>query len=143
MNLETIYQVKEIKKVRKYVMGYEIRDVLFDGSVFNLTKDVFMRLAYDTKSGLLVGVPNFARIIYSKLKIKPIPLSITSRIVSIGYSFKHRAWYGWMYNYIRGFKIGDIIQENDVMTRFVDPGTKIESKDQARTFAQNYVKMML
>lgn len=134
-------QIKETKNIRKYNSGYEVRDELISGAPLR-TKDFVLKRAYDTKTGLFVGDPKFARIIYTCLKIKPEPISLNSTMVRIGFCRREKSWYAWDQNNIRSFKVGDVIDENDILSKVVPVGTEIKTISNARMAAIEYVKLI-
>ena len=144
--------VAEVKKVKKYNVGYEIRDEVIDGSPFGI-KNFNIRRVYDTATGLLVGDLKLARILYSRLHIKPYRMTKEQKVARIGRSRK--GTYVWNNQEIRLFKAGDIIMAEDAslysflelyyaknsknVEKLENNSFKIKNKDQAEQIATLYL----
>lgn len=110
----SIRGLKEVLKVRKFKVGYEIRELLIDGSEWDM-KDFTMKLAF-TPSGDLIGDSRIANFLCKKHGIKPEKRSEKHQTCSIGFSEREQKWYGWSHRACYGFSIGDIVCEGDCVT---------------------------
>ena len=105
---------REVLKVRKYKVGYEIRTVLINGEEA-CGKPFEMKSAY-TPEGHYIGRSKFAHFLCKKRGIKPELADSNDNVCSIGFSEKKQKWYGWSHREIYGFGIGHITKEGDCTT---------------------------
>jgi hypothetical protein len=134
-HIKGFHQPKVIHK--KFILYY----VTIDGSYFN-RGDFRSNLTIDRNTGLYIGTLHFASVIYNSLKALPQSINPTSKVASVAYSSYYNTWYGWTTPYnMRSFKIGDIIDEDDVLISEVPIGMEIETVEQARQLSFSYVKI--
>jgi len=126
---------------RQYKIGYEVRREIMDGQLCSID-DYVEYNAYDIKTGLYIGTPKLAQLLYTKLRIKPCAISDRSIIASIGYRRFTKMWFGWNSRYIRGFTIGQVIPEGDMMTDVIPIETRIKNRDQSKMLAIEFVKLI-
>jgi hypothetical protein len=97
---------------RFYKAGYEIRkvEVRLDADIEDTT--VTLKRAY-TPRGEYVGEPRMARLLIVKMGILPEYARRGSKICTVGYCPRDGKWYGWSHRAIFGFKVGDMIFEEN------------------------------
>jgi hypothetical protein len=90
---------------RKYKAGYILKREIWrhDGKNLEITS------AYNHK-GDYIGNPRDAYFLCAKHGIKP-ELAPGHTICTIGFSEKHKQWFGWSHRAITGFGIGDRVFE--------------------------------
>ncbi len=99
---------REVISVRKYKVGYEIREEVIDGHEFG-GEDYTMKIAY-TPDGSYIGSPKTAYRLCMKRGIKPEKASADHNVCSIGYCEKEKKWYGWSHRALYGFGIGSMMK---------------------------------
>ena len=103
--------VKEVLKVRRFKVGYELRTELIDGSEFGC-EDFIVKSSY-SPSGDYIGDKKIANFLCKKKGIKPEKRKKEHYSCTIGFCEKEQKWYGWSHRMIYGFKIGDTVKEGD------------------------------
>lgn len=119
--------------VRKYKVGYEVREELHDTSfraevlsegdgdgkdteellkALNTDATVLVKSAY-TPTGDYIGDKRRAHFLITKKGIKPEKMSPSSNVCSIGFCEREQKWYGWSHRAIFGFRVGDVVKEGD------------------------------
>ena len=114
-------EIKEVRNIRRYKAGYEIRTELIGGSEFG-SDDLEMKSAY-TPDGHYIGDPKRAYRLCKVRGIKPEPRTPAreesnggrGRTCSVGFCEREQKWYGWSHRAIFGFGIGSIIDSEDHM----------------------------
>ncbi len=115
--------VIEIKSRRFFKAGYEVRTEIVDD---NAGGTLEMKNAYNVH-GEWIGEPKFAYRLIVTRGILPEKVNKNRNICSIGYCPRDGRWYGWSHRAIVGFKIGDMIFEEefgDDDTLFIRHGKK-------------------
>lgn len=134
--------IKEIKNIRRYKAGYQVRTEVIDGSIYG-SPDFEMKSAY-TPDGTYIGDPRIAYFLCKKKGIKPELRTLDSRVCSIGFCEREQKWAGWSHRCIAFFGIGDKIFEPDYGdddTPFIIHGhITIETLKQARQSASNFAE---
>lgn len=131
---------KEVLKVRRYKVGYEIRTELWWHSPNDEPTEV--KAAY-TPSGDYIGSSRRANFFCKKRGINPEKASQDHCVCSIGFCKKEKKWYGWSHRAMCGFGIGDKLYEeeftDDGSVPFIEHGSiTIENMDQAKQAAINF-----
>jgi len=103
--------IKKVLKVRRYKIGYEVREELHDGSEYGCD-DTIIKTAYTT-SGDYIGDPRRAYWLCKKRGIKPEKIDNTRKVCSIGFCEKDQKWFGWSHRAMFGFGIGSKIKKGD------------------------------
>jgi hypothetical protein len=101
----------KLLNVRKYKVGYEVREELRDGKEYN-TKDFVVKLAY-TPNGDFIGDSKDAYFLCVRKGIKPEKAKKDHSACSIGFCEKEQKWFGWSHRAIYGYKIGDVVKKGD------------------------------
>jgi len=104
--------ILEVRNVRKYKAGYEIRTELIDAETEDNSPPFETKMAY-TPDGKYIGRPKWAYRLCKKRGIKPEYRTSTSNVCSIGFCENEQKWYGWSHRAIYGFGIGDVVKEGD------------------------------
>jgi hypothetical protein len=131
---------REVLKVRKYKVGYEVRTELVD--LENGDPKTEMRSAY-TSSGDYIGDPKTAYFLYRKMGLSDVQSRAEgSGVAQIGFNKEEQKWYGWSHRAICGFGIGNRIFEEgygDEHTPFIECGREtIENMQHAKIAASNF-----
>ena len=104
-------KVKEVLNVRRYKVGYEVREEVIDDSDFG--GDGFtMKRAY-TPGGHYIGDSKWGYRLCQKRGIKPELAYPNNNVCSIGFCEKEQKWYGWSHRAIYGFGVGDSVVKGD------------------------------
>ena len=103
---------KEILSIKKY-NNYEIRKEKIFLDFENYPDQYFIYNNAYTPNGDLIGNPKLAKFICDKMGIKPEKIDPSYDRCSIGFSEKEKKWYGWSHRAIYGFKIGDVIDNEN------------------------------
>lgn len=99
--------VKEVKKVRRFKAGYEVRTEIIDGKPYE-SPDTEIRSAYNT-NGDYIGDPKTAARL-SRMGIVPeLRDPKTSSTCTIGFCERTQRWWGWSHRAMADFGIGDKI----------------------------------
>jgi hypothetical protein len=106
---------KEVLKIRKYKVGYEIRTILYSGEEAGGGEPFEIKSAY-TPEGYYIGRSRFANFLCKKHGIKPELSDPEHNVCSIGFSEREQKWYGWSHRAIYGFGIGYVAKEGDCCT---------------------------
>jgi len=118
--------VIEVKNVRTYKAGYEVRTELVESPGDPKEEPMEMRNAYNIY-GDYIGEPKIAHMLLVKRGIMPEKADMGDSVCSVGYSHKDGKWYGWSHRAIFGYKAGDMIYEEnfgDDNTHFSRHGSK-------------------
>lgn len=119
----------EVKSVRKYKAGYEVREELWKYSEVDLPAT--MKSAYTVPENDYIGLSKNAHYLIVKRGIKPQKRTEHSTVCSIGFCEKENKWYGWSHRAIYGFTIGDTIKQGD---SGFEPSNKEEFTQQIQQF---------
>ncbi len=111
---------KKVLKVRKYKVGYKIRDELLTGDEACGLENFVMKSAY-SPDGHYIGSTKDAHRLVVKRGIKPEPMPASCvgsplaglHICSIGFCEREQKWFGWSHRAIHGFRIGDKVKKGD------------------------------
>ncbi len=120
--------IKEIKHVRRYKAGYEVRTMLIDGKEAGGCPDFEMKSAY-TPDGMYIGDPKWAYRLIVRRGIKPEVAEKSHTCCSFGFCEREQKWYGWSHRSIYGFGIGSEVKPGDIA--FV-PSNREEFLEEAR-----------
>lgn len=116
-------KIKEVKNIRRYKAGYEVRTVIIDGEEYG-GDDVELKSAY-TPEGYYIGNSVWAYRLCKTRGIKPeIKSSLVNRdpsefnggagpTCSIGFCKSEQRWYGWSHRAISGFGVGSVVDSLD------------------------------
>lgn len=117
-------EIKEVRAVRRYKAGYEVRTELIDGSEFG-GDNMEMKSAY-TPNGHYIGSSVWAYRLCKVCGIKPQPRPEETYpdefseynggagpTCSIGFCERKQKWYGWSHRAICGFGVGSIVDSED------------------------------
>jgi len=104
-------KIKKVISEKHYKAGYVVKEELIDGKEFG-TKDTIMKSAYNP-NGDYIGNSKNAYSLCVYRGIAPELASKTHGCCSIGYSKKHRKWYGWSHRAMFGFKKGSTCKKGD------------------------------
>ncbi len=118
-------KIKEVRAVRRYKAGYEVRIELIDGSEYSCD-DIEMRSAYTLDKHYYIGDPVRAYRLCKIRGIKPQPRpketypdefseynSGAGPTCSIGFCEHEQKWYGWSHRAICGFGVGSVVDSAD------------------------------
>lgn len=112
----------KIIKVRRYKVGYEVRDEQIIDEESGVPGSILMKSAYTVPDGLYIGSSKWAHRLIVQRGIKP---EVRQRKqdydanggrgfpCSIGFCSKDRKWYGWSHRAIYGFGIGSEVKMGD------------------------------
>lgn len=137
--------LKKIKYKSGYVVKYEVWK-LDETDGF----PVIVKSAY-TFRGEYIGDVKTARYLIIKRKIKPIKISKSSNVCSIGYCKQDKKWYGWSHRSICGFRKGDKLftenyksnlseSERDMIPFIKHGRITIKNNKQAKQAAINFAR---
>lgn len=97
--------VKEVKRVRRFKAGYEVRTEIIDGTFYE-APDTEIRSAYNAKNDY-IGDPKIARRLALMGIVPELRDPKTSKTCSIGFCEREQRWYGWSHRAMAGFGVGD------------------------------------
>ncbi len=103
--------MRELLKVRKFKVGYELRYELLSGEEAH-GPPIKMTSAF-TDDGHYVGNSKFAYRLFRR-GIKPELISPSHNICSVGFNATDQKWWGWSHRALYGFGVGDVVEEGDL-----------------------------
>lgn len=99
-----------------------------------------------TPSGQLIGNALVAKDLVETWGINPEKIGEEYYSCTIGFCAKENRWYGWSFNAICGFEVGDMLYDKDFgtdETSVIKHGSiKIETLEQAKQSAINFAEHM-